>query len=624
MQAIQRAFHLWLQNLTQIYSHQLLVILILIFIIGRYLVREVDGISNARFVGLSVLAGILGVFGLGAIFHTPTVSELLGIRVGGINEQHLSWAKAVIAITAAGLSVYEGVLIAQKKAPRKIWAKGIGLALAILSIGAYFRYGDFGYQNFYHRHEFFHYYLGSKYDRELGYERLYQCVAVAQADTSAAQANEVRARKMMNLETDFIGPTTDALAHPEQCKDRFTPENWEAFKADVKFFRNSANLQYWNDMQKDHGYNPPPVWTLMGHLWGKAHPATDGYLKFLASFDILLFTGLFAAIYWAFGWRVFAVAAIFWGCQLPAEYFWTGGAFLRQDWLFYLVLSACLLRKRYWTLAGASFAYATLLRIFPGLLVAGLLVVWGTHIYKKKRVAPHHLRVALGGIVAAVALFGISVGVAGWRAWPEFVHHIGVHNSTPLTNNMGLPTVLAHSYAGRMEFVRNEKHLDAFDDWKQMRTARLKAFRPFHVIALVIIAGLLVLVVSRVKSQWVALALSLIVFVGVLEVTCYYYSIFILAAILSRHRRDVEQWILAVAGISQLLAVNHYLSYYYDDRYTAQSYLFCFFALTLLVAYWPMKTTVKAPQGVTAPKPEAAALGSTGNGESAAAGKPAA
>ena len=76
---------------------------------------------------------------------------------------------------------------------------------------------------------------------------------------------------------------------------------------------------------------------------------------------------MFAAIYWAFGWRVFAVAAIFWGCQLPAEYFWTGGAFMRQDWLFWLVLSACLVRKRFHALGGAAFAYSTLLRVFPGL-----------------------------------------------------------------------------------------------------------------------------------------------------------------------------------------------------------------------------------------------------------------
>jgi hypothetical protein len=644
MQAIDRVFRMWSQGFVQVWSLQLAIILVLIYAIVRYLMKQGDGISNARFTGLSVLAGLLGVFALGAAFHTPTVSDLLGIKVGAINEQSLSWVKGLIALAAASLSVYEGVLIAQKKAPRKIWVKGVALALAAMSIGAYFRYGDFGYQNFYHRHEFFHYYLGSKYDRELGYERLYQCVAVAQADSG--QTNEVKARKMMDLKTDFISPTTEALAHPEECKSRFTPENWEAFKADVKFFRNSANLQYWNDMQKDHGYNPPPVWSVMGHFWGKVHPATDHYLKFLASFDIALFAGLFAAIYWAFGWRVFSVAAIFWGCQLPAEYFWTGGAFLRQDWLFFLVLSACLLRKRYFAWGGASFAYSTLLRVFPGLLLAGLFVAFVGHIVRKwkrnrasypegglgaivgtlvKSIAPHHLRVAAGGLVATVALVGMSAGIAGWRAYPEFYHHIQVHNHTPLTNNMGLPTILAHSYAGRMEFVRNEKHVDAFDDWKQMRTDRLKAFRPLQLVLLLGVGILFVKVVGRMKSLWMALALSLVVFVGVLEVTCYYYSIFILAAVLSRHRRDIEQWILCVAGISQLLAVNHYISYYYDDRYTAQSVLFCLFAVTLLVAYLPaQKKSVKAPEGAAAPKPETPALSGAGETGSTPAEKPAA
>jgi peptidoglycan/LPS O-acetylase OafA/YrhL len=81
-------------------------------------------------------------------------------------------------------------------------------------------------------------------------------------------------------------------------------------------------------------------------------------------------------------------------------------------------------------------------------------------------------------------------------------------------------------------------------------------------------------------------------------VTCYYYSIFILAAYLSRLRRGVEQWILGVAGISQLLVINRIVSYYYDDRYTAQAALFCLFSFSLLVAYWPAMR--KKPQG--APK----------------------
>ena len=279
--------------------------------------------------------------------------------------------------------------------------KGIALALAVMSIGSYYRYGDLGYSNFYHRWEFFHYYLGSKYDRELGYERLYKCAAVAQSDSG--QINEVRDAQVARPLRRRAGPAQTALEHPEECRDLFTTERWEVFKADVKLFRGSSNLQYWNDMQKDHGYNPPPVWTVAGHYLASLEPASDGFLKVLACIDPLFLIGMFAAIYWAFGWRVFSVAAIFWGCQLPAEYFWTGGAFMRQDWLFFL----CCRR--------ASFASATsrwrappsptrrCCGSFPGSL-DGWVVVALTYLWKHKRMKPDHLRVMLGGLVATVLL----------------------------------------------------------------------------------------------------------------------------------------------------------------------------------------------------------------------------
>ena len=70
--------------------------------------------------------------------------------------------------------------------------------------------------------------------------------------------------------------------------------------------------------------------------------------------------------------------------------------------------------------------------------------------------------------------------------------------------------------------------------------------------------------VRRVSSLWIAQALSLVIVVSLVEVTCYYYSMFILAAFLSRLRRGVEQWVLCVAGVSQLVVVNRSSRIYYD------------------------------------------------------------
>jgi hypothetical protein len=582
MQTVNRLVSDWF---TSIYSLQLVVVLSALAGVLRYLAKNRATLSERRVVSLSVVAGLLGAVLVGAAFRTPIVAFCLDLPVGVMVYRSLNWIKALLALAAAALSVHEAKWIAARKPLRKCWSKGAGLALAVMSLAAYFSFGDIGFSDFYHRHEFFHYYLGSKYPRELGYKRLYSCAAVAQAELG--QANEVRARKIMDLTVDRIVPARTALEHPEECRSRFTPDRWASFKSDIGFFRQSSNLEYWNSMQTDHGYNPPPVWTALGHFWSSLHPPSVAYFKFLASLDLMFWVGIFAAIGWAFGWRVFCVAAIFFGCQLPAEYFWTGGAFRRQDWLFGLVLSACLVRKRRYALGGAALAYSALLRVFPGVLLAGWAVVVGTHWWKHKRLAPHHRRLIAGGVAAAVVLVGLSVRVAGWRAYPEFQEHIQLHKQTPVTNNMGLETLLSHSYAGRMEFVRDEKKVDPFGQWVTMRRERLRAFRPLHVVLLMALGFVFVKVVRRVKLPWIALALSLAVVISVVETTCYYYSMFILAALLSRHRRGLEAWVLCVAGVSQLLAVNRLLSFFYDDLYATQSVLFSGFALSLLFAYWP-------------------------------------
>src|SRR5687768_5279105 len=115
-------------------------------------------------------------------------------------------------------------------------------------------------------------------------------------------------------------------------------------------------------------------------------------MRAIAMIDIAYLLGVFAALWWAFGWRVAAVGAIFWGTQASAPFYWTGGAFLRQDWLFFMVLSACLARKRYFALAGAAMVYCGLLRVFPGLIVIGWLVVCGAYVVRHRRFRREHLR----------------------------------------------------------------------------------------------------------------------------------------------------------------------------------------------------------------------------------------
>jgi hypothetical protein len=581
MQALNRVSIEWFASASSV---PLLFLVIALVGVVRYMVRHADTLPERRFVRLAVFTGALVLLALGAAFRTHAAGALFGLSSGGVSDKVVGWTKAGLALGATWLSLREATYIAAKRTVRACWSKGIALGLAVIALGAYFRYGDYGYVDFYHRHEFFHYYLGPKYNREVGYERLYACVAIAQAESG--QINEVKVRKMMDLATDVLVPAKGALEHPEACRDHFTSERWASFKSDVRFFRSTSSLDSWNGMQTDHGYNPPPVWTAIGYFWSTLAPPSVAYFKFLASFDLLLWGGMFGAVYWAFGWRVFAVAAVYFGCQAAAEYSWTGGAFLRQDWLFWLVLSACLVRKRWFALGGAAFAFATLLRAFPGVLLVGWIVVMGAHFWRHRSFARHHVRVLAGGIAATAVLVTLSIAVTGPRAYSDFYRHIQVHNHAPLSNNMGVATVLSQSYAGRMAFNWSPKAFDPVLAWQELRRDRLHAMRPLQIVLVLALGVAFVAVVRRVKSLWIAQVLALSVVIAAVELTDYYYSMFLLAAVLSRHRRGVEQWILCIAGVSQLLALNRYFSSYFDDLYTVLSVLYCFFAVSLLGAYW--------------------------------------
>ena len=57
-----------------------------------------------------------------------------------------------------------------------------------------------------------------------------------------------------------------------------------------------------------------------------------------------------------------------------------------------------------------------------------------------------------------------------------------------------------------------------------------------------------------------------------------------------------------------MLAINRYLSYYYDDRYTSQAVLFCLFAFSLLSAWWPKQGCPESSQSERDDYPAGAAV----------------
>ena len=163
-------------------------------------------------------------------------------------------------------------------------------------------------------------------------------------------------------------------ADPGSCKGRFADERWESFKHDVAWFRGEIPPGIWERIYLDHGYNPPPTWTMVGSTLTRHLPATDGTILALSLLDPLLLVVMWGAVVWAFGWRTACVALLWWGTNQMAYFAWTGGGLLRQDWLLLTILGICLVRRRRPLAGGFSLGCAALLRIFPGLIVGALLL----------------------------------------------------------------------------------------------------------------------------------------------------------------------------------------------------------------------------------------------------------
>src|SRR5258708_835478 len=307
-----------------------------------------------------------------------------------------------------------GVWLAKKGTPNlhKKLRDWLLIAVGALGFGAYWNFGSGHFGNYIHIWDTYHYYIGSKYFKEMSYDRLYDCVAIADAEDPSLR-RRVELRKIMNLRTNFIGSTAEVLAHPEVCKDHFTPERWESLKRDLVFFRARHGVKRWEEAQTDHGFNATPVWNIVGRGLANTGPASLGEIVTLLLLDPAFALGMMGMIWWAFGWRTLCVALLVFGTNFPSRFYWTGGAYLRWDWLFYMVGGVCLLKKDRPILGGFFLAYSTLLRIFPGFLLVGPLMVLAQEYRRTRKLDRRYLNVVAGAALAVVTLVPLSLATSG-------------------------------------------------------------------------------------------------------------------------------------------------------------------------------------------------------------------
>jgi hypothetical protein len=455
-------------------------------------------------------------------------------------------------------------------------------ALGLFSFFSFWNLGHYHFDHYIHIWEHYHYYVGAKYGPELRFSRLYECTAAA--DMADGLLARVKKRNMRDLAATNELMKSDAIvADPTRCTKHFTPERWEEFRKDLRFFRGRFSRDRWDESQNDHGYNGTPVWGILGRALSEYGEVTWEKIEQLGAIDSGLLVLMWVVVWWTFGWQAACVGLLWWGLNFPARFYWNGGSLLRYDWQFWMVIGICFLKKKWNVAAGMALTYATLLRVFPGFVVAALILKALARMVRHRKlvVSRSHLRFAIGCVIAlSVLIPASSWSMGGLDAWGEFAQNSKKHLSTALTNNMGLKTVMGYEFETRARLMRNNSTIDPFKGWKEARHYYYGKSKPVMYAFLLLFLILLAKAADR-EPDWAAACLGTGLIVMASELTCYYYGFLLTYGLLWQRRKLPGVLATALAGVTCLLAETIGWN---DDHFAAMS-LACVVVIVAVTAH---------------------------------------
>gem|GEM_PF-1672950 len=332
-----------------------------------------------------------------------------------------------------------------RRTPRSWQALVSAAALAPLVLASALAYTNFGrWSGYYsvHYHDAAHYFLGAKYAPELGYTRLYSCLAVAAQEEGRWPAEP--SRVVRDLRNNTLVPLAAALDEGKDCAGRFGTARWAEFRRDTVFFQSQLHPAAWSALLADHGYNATPGWTfVLRTLLLRDRPASIAWLSTLSHLDEVGLVLLALVLLWGFGLRVGTLALLVIGLGFPWITLWTGGGIGRSLWLLFALAGLATYQRGHPRLAGVLVGLSAGLQIFPALLLAGPFFSVVADRWRRRPPNGANQRLLLSASCAFLALAVLSLYTSGPSLWLEFAHNSGKHMASTSANRIGLGQVSA-------------------------------------------------------------------------------------------------------------------------------------------------------------------------------------
>jgi hypothetical protein len=436
------------------------------------------------------------------------------IAAGGVEFDYLNRMKMMIAASVAALAVGRRRIFAEGVEGRRPYLLTLGWIAVfawVVQLNFFSFHGTGQTRVYLHLHDIAHYYLGSKYFDELEYKDLYTAMLRAEAEVYEDHFRSVEAR---DLENNGLYHIRAFLERSGPVKARFTPERWHDFKLDVVFFREALGPQY-GQVLRDHGFNPTPVWALIGGTLANLVPAgSHTGVVLIALVDPILELLTFAAVAWAFGAEAALLSMIYFCVVYGASFGWTGGSHMRHLWLLGVVGGICCAERGRLVASGALIAIAAGLRVFPIFFAFGPACKALAETIRQRRLPNWALRFFAGLMITGLALgVGTLVRPGGLQHWEQFTSNMRRHVQVDATNLVGLGEIVTWNGP---TFPSNEAEAAA----AATREGRLYRLQLLTILPLVL---LFVAVRSRRETEAGAIVLGAPVIFAALSLASYYY-----------------------------------------------------------------------------------------------------
>jgi hypothetical protein len=396
-----------------------------------------------------------------------------------------------VAFMRAASAALAGLAILRELVARRVYPAHRGVVLTTLGISAiagFMAFFNLGHPQFTDRRAneplFVHnfdmrvYYPVAKYFKELRYDGLYKAsVAAYVDDVPGVTLDSLRNVELRDLRTHRMSKLSDdrVRAEVEAMPERFSPERWQEFKTDMRYFRETMGIGDYLGTMHDHGANATPVWLAIAHLVFAHTTASNTTLTLTGLLDPLLLIIALVAIGRTYGLRTMLVSMVVFGAN---DYYMFGsnwaGATLRHDWMAYLALGLCALKVERWALGGALLALSAAIRAFPALTLAALAIPvgwWLWDSWRQQRRLPHLsellrdqspvLRTAAGAAACALVVWLGSSLLFSFDAWSEWLAKVSLLDRDPHVNHISLRALVAGSDHLQLRVLRQRVGLFA-------------------------------------------------------------------------------------------------------------------------------------------------------------------